>query len=203
MARAPFITFEGIEGSGKTTLSQQLVQDLQAWGLAVRWTREPGGSATAEALREILLSAEIDPYTEVFLFLADRSHHVRTLLLPTLEAGAWVVCDRFADSTIAYQGYGRGLDIEQVRAWNRIATQGLQPDLTFLIDLPVPLALRRIAKITRFDKESLAFHERVRAGFLQEAQREPERFHLLEGTQAVETLRQEILEVVQRRWRLT
>jgi dTMP kinase len=189
-----FITFEGIEGCGKTTLSKRLVQALQERGIPVQWTREPGGEMTAQAIRDILLhSEELDACTETFLFLADRSQHTRTFLIPTLEKGEWVVCDRFTDSTIAYQGYGRGLDVALLRDLNQIATRGLKPHRTFLIDLPVETALKRAANVTRFELENVEFHERIRQGFLSEAQREPDRFHVLDGTQPLKILQNQVL----------
>jgi hypothetical protein len=123
MPRAPFITFEGIEGAGKTTLAHHLADWLQAQGMSVRLTREPGGSTLGAHLRPILLNEPLDAWTELFLFLADRRQHTLQLILPALEQGTWVLCDRYADSTLVYQGYGRGLDIALIRRLNALATR--------------------------------------------------------------------------------
>jgi dTMP kinase len=199
-ARSPlFITFEGIEGSGKTTLSKGLTGSLLAQGIAAVWTREPGHewdtpeqAKLGQAIREILLhTPNLNIHTELFLFLADRSYHVQNFIRPHLSSGAWVLCDRYTDSTLAYQGYGRGLDIEKLREWNDTATGGLKPDITFLIDLPVEVALQRAAETTRFEQESFPFHEHIRQGFLAEAAREPQRFAVLDGTQSPLILQQQ------------
>jgi len=196
---ALFITFEGVEGSGKTTLSHWLADWLHAQGIPVLLTCEPGGSELGIALRHALLQAHPEPITELFLFLADRAHHVRMVIRPALQQGVWVISDRYADSTLAYQGYGRGLDIEMLRQLNQLATDGLTPNITFLIDLPVEVALARTTQPNRFEREELAFHQRVREGYWQIAQREPERFVLLNGAQPLETLQQAIQNAVQSR----
>jgi dTMP kinase len=189
---APFITFEGIEGAGKTTLSRWLADWLSAQNIPTRLTCEPGGSELGNALRQLLLHNPTDPLTELFLFLADRSHHVRTVILPALTQGIWVISDRYTDSTLAYQGYGRGLDIETLRHLNALATDHLNPDLTFLIDMPVEQALARTTQPNRFEQEALAFHQRVRDGYLQLAESEPHRFVILNGNQPLESLQQQI-----------
>jgi dTMP kinase len=143
MPRAPLITFEGVEGAGKTTLAQHLADWLRAQGVSVRLTREPGGSPLGKHLRPLLLHEPLDAWAELFLFLADRRQHTLQVILPALEQGAWVLCDRYADSTLVYQGYGRGLDIALIRRLNALATGDLTPDLTVLIDLPVEDALAR------------------------------------------------------------
>ncbi|GBC94128.1 Thymidylate kinase [bacterium HR15] len=196
---APFITFEGIEGSGKTTLSRWLAEWLGAQEVPTLWTCEPGGSELGVALRHTLLQTSVDPLTELFLFLADRAHHVRTVILPALHQGLWVICDRYTDSTLAYQGYGRRLNLRWLRRLNEVATHALEPNLTFLIDVPVQVALTRTTQPNRFEQESLAFHERVRKGYLRLAEREPERFRfvILDGTQPIETLQRTIQHTVQ------
>ncbi|MCS7273285.1 MAG: dTMP kinase [Fimbriimonadales bacterium] len=197
MLRARFITFEGIEGAGKTTLAQHLAQWLQAQGVPVLLTREPGGSPMGASLRSVLLHATIDPYTELFLFLADRREHTLRVILPALQAGTWVLCDRYADSTLVYQGYGRGLDLALIRQLNAIATSGLTPDLTVLIDLPVELALARANTPTRFEAESRTFHQRIREGYLQEAARAPERFLILDGQAPLAQLLEQVRQALQ------
>lgn len=197
MLRARFITFEGIEGAGKTTLAQHVAQWLQAQGVPVLLTREPGGSPMGASLRSVLLHATIDPYTELFLFLADRREHTLRVILPALQAGTWVLCDRYADSTLVYQGYGRGLDLALIRQLNAIATGGLTPDLTVLIDLPVELALARANTPNRFEAESRAFHQRIREGYLQEAARAPERFLILDGQAPLAQLLEQVRQALQ------
>ena len=196
MARAPFITFEGIEGAGKTTLAQQFADWLEAQGVSVVRTREPGGGELGKQLRPIILHQPLDAYTELFLLLADRRQHTLEVILPALRQGIWVVCDRYADSTLMYQGYGRGLDLELLRQLNTIATSGLQPDLTVLIDLPVEIALARANAPNRFEAESIEFHQRIREGYLQEASLAPHRYLVLNGLEPPESLLTQLQTVV-------
>lgn len=198
--RAPFITFEGIEGAGKTTLARWLTHYLQAQGVSVLLTREPGGSTLGEQLRPILLHHALDPYAELFLFLADRRQHTQQVILPALTQGVWVVCDRYADSTLVYQGYGRGLELALIRQLNTLATGALTPDLTVLIDLPVEVALARANAPNRFEAEARAFHQRIREGYLAEAACAPERFVILDGQQPLETLQAHLQAIVHERW---
>ena len=200
MPRAPFITFEGIEGAGKTTLAHHLADWLQAQGMSVRLTREPGGSALGAHLRPILLNEPLDAWTELFLFLADRRQHTLQLILPALEQGTWVLCDRYADSTLVYQGYGRGLDIALIRHLNAIATSDLTPDLTVLIDLPVEDALARANAPNRFEAETLAFHNRIREGYLELARAEPHRYFVLDGRQPLDSLKEALERAVRVRF---
>jgi dTMP kinase len=200
MPRAPLITFEGVEGAGKTTLAQHLADWLWAQGIPVQLTREPGGSTLGAHLRPILLHEPLDAWAELFLFLADRRQHTLQVILPALEQGVWVLCDRYADSTLVYQGYGRGLDTELIRRLNAIATDNLTPDLTVLIDLPVEDALARANAPNRFEAETLAFHERIRAGYLQLARAEPRRFLVLDGRQPLETLKASLEQAVRERF---
>lgn len=194
-----FISFEGIEGSGKTTALTYLADFLQARGYDCLRTREPGGCALGRNLRSVLLdkrTRRLSGRAELFLFLADRAQHVAEVLRPALEAGQVVLCDRYTDSTLAYQGYGRGLDIDILRQLNQTATGGVQPDLTILFDLPVRCGLQRAARRNRdagtavaegrFDSESLDFHERVRRGYRELAADEPERFALVDAAQPLE-----------------
>ena len=206
-----FITFEGPEGSGKTTQIGLLADALTEVGLEVIRTREPGGVEIAEHLREIVLDHALQPETEALLFLAARAEHARAVIQPALAAGKVVVCDRFTDSTLAYQGYGLGLDLELLRALCRFAACGLEPDLTLLLDLPAETGLRRrfsasqldlqmdvpepqaAAKvINKMENRDLEFHRRVRAGFLKEAEREPERIYVVDASRPVKQVQQNI-----------
>ncbi len=177
-----FITLEGTEGSGKSTQAARLAQALRAEGHAVLLTREPGGTPAAEQLRAVLLqnnSESLAAETEAFVILAARRQHVDHVIAPALRQGAIVICDRFVDSTLAYQGYARGLNLKTLRAMNRWATGGLTPDLTLLFDLPVATGLRRrqcdAAGQNRLDRETTRFHQRVRSGFLELARKAPRR----------------------------
>jgi dTMP kinase len=184
-----FITLEGGEGSGKTTQALRLSQSLTAKGYDVLLTREPGGTVIAEQLRNILLrtdSAEpLAPETEALLILAARRQHVDHVIRPALERGTIVVCDRFSDSTFAYQGYGRGLDLKILRRMDDWATGHLSPHLTLLFDLPVATGLRRRRGTSsagnRLDRETRAFHTRVHAGFHALAKREPRRIVVVDA----------------------
>jgi dTMP kinase len=191
-----FVTFEGIEGSGKTSQLRRLAAHLRRAGHAVVETREPGGTASGAALRTLLLGPEalpLTPLAELFLYCADRTQHVSEVIRPALEAGRIVLSDRFSDSTIAYQGYGRGLDLETLRTLDARARDGLAPALTVLLDCPVEVGLARTrgregapAHPDRFERETAAFHERVRRGFRALAAAEPSRFCVLDSTQPLE-----------------
>ncbi|MDD4016599.1 MAG: dTMP kinase [Kiritimatiellae bacterium] len=188
MANEKFITFEGPEGSGKSTHILLLADYLREHGIEVIVTREPGGTPTGEAIRDLLQhggSGEVPvPRAEVLLFLASRAQHVERFIRPALASGSWVLCDRFEDSTLAYQGYGRGFDVDKLRAMNHFATHGLKPDLTLLLDvLPEISRARLLARQTqtsaapdRIEREAEAFHIRLRNGFLELARQEPSRF---------------------------
>ncbi|MER3401838.1 MAG: dTMP kinase [Armatimonadota bacterium] len=202
MNRAPFITFEGIEGAGKTTLALWLAERLKETQIPCLLTYEPGGSEIGHLLRPLLLNTPLEPATELFLFLADRAQHVARIIRPNLEAGTWVLCDRYTDSTLAYQGYARALDLNWLRILNQLATDGLEPDLTVLIDLPVEVALRRATHRNRFEAQELAFHEAVRHGYLQESQRAPQRFLILDGTQPLYILQEQLSETLWARWNI-
>jgi len=191
-ARGKFITFEGPEGSGKSTQARLLVQDLKNDGRDVVVTREPGGTAIGDAIRAILLNPELqemDSVTELLLLSASRAQNVRQRVKPALERGCVVVCDRFTDSTLAYQGYGRKFDLKLLRSLNSIATGGVFPDLTVLLDLPVELGLARAKALKkaeargqsgdRFEQEEVDFHRRLRDGFLKLAAAEPKRFRVI------------------------
>ncbi|MFY9235033.1 MAG: dTMP kinase [Fimbriimonadaceae bacterium] len=184
-----FVTLEGPEGSGKTTLMKGLAVRLEALGHQVAATREPGEGPVGAQIRELLLHGEkLEPLAEVFLFLADRANHVESFIRPALAVNKIVLCDRYADSTIVYQGYGRGLDLSMLRELNTVATGGLRPDLTLLLDLDPALGLQRIVSMDRLDAEPLDFHERVREGFLAEASLEQARWHVLNAEMPPEML---------------
>jgi dTMP kinase len=193
-----FVTFEGPEGSGKSTHANELSDRLRGMGFEVVRAREPGGTPTGEAIREILqhdaAGEPVTRETELLLFAASRAQLVQNVIKPALARGAIVICDRFADSTTAYQGYGRDFDVERVLNLNEWATDGLSPDATLLMDLDVGVGFERIHKRNqelgqiedRFEREERAFHERVREGYLALAQRWPERFHIIRSDAPVE-----------------
>ena len=195
-----FLTVEGVEGAGKSTFIGLLEEELGRRGIDFLRTREPGGCALGRQIRPLLLDASqnVSSRAELFLFLADRAQHVTDTIRPALERGQWVLCDRYADSTIAYQGYGRGMDVEELQRLNDYATGGLWPDITFLLDLPAEVGLgRALARngregLTqsegRFEAEALAFHQRIREGFLTRAARWPERFCVLDAGQSPESV---------------
>jgi len=204
-----FITFEGIEGCGKSTQVTLLAQALQTKGYEVVTTREPGGTPIGQTLRQILLHSTETPLaqgTEVLLMLADRAQHIQEVIAPGLRDGKIVISDRFVDSTTAYQGYGREIDHSLLTRLNAFACDGYLPSLTIVLDLPVAEGLSRASKrrgsstiIDHFEAESLAFHERVREGFLAVARAEPQRVQVLNGQQLIEALHQEILVLVKSR----
>jgi dTMP kinase len=179
-----FITLEGGEGSGKTTLAAIIARRLEERGHSVCLTREPGGTALGCAIQDFLLGEQAPvPLAELLLFTADRAQHVAEVIVPALESGRVVVCDRFLDSTVAYQGYGRGFDHLLVKKLNEAATGGLKPDLTLLLDVPPEIGLAREgAQLDVTGRESLEFHQRVRDGFLALANEEPQRFVTIDAT---------------------
>jgi dTMP kinase len=192
-----FVTIEGPDGAGKTTQAERLRDHLAKRGIAVLLTREPGGTWLGERLREVLLArtssaaAPTDPLTDALLFNAARRQIVGEVIRPALAAGVTVICARFADSTLAYQGYGAGVPLDRLRTLADVATDGLTPDLTILLDLPVDAGLARKGPgdVTRFEAEfDLDFHERVRDGFLAVARSEPGRVAVIDATQDMETV---------------
>jgi len=200
-----FITLEGGEGSGKTTQARRLCDWLTTQGWHVLHTREPGGTLLAERVRGLLLdhSAEaIAPETEAWLILAARRQHVDHVIKPALQQGMIVVCDRFSDSTIAYQGYGRGLDLRVLRTMNKWATGKLVPHLTLLFDVPVRVGLRRRrsqrASQNRIDREATQFHEKVRAGFRTLARQEPRRMVVFDASLPLESVQQHVVTFITR-----
>jgi dTMP kinase len=181
-----FLTLEGIDGAGKSSFVGWIERRLRAKGTDVVVTREPGGTPVGEQLRQLVLNAEIDPISEALLVFAARKEHLVHRVVPALERGAWVVCDRFTDATFAYQGAGRGVDVERLAMLEDWIQAGLQPDCTILFDLPVAVARRRSAGARapdRFESEQEAFFERVRQGYLARAARDPRRFHLIDASQ--------------------
>ncbi|MEO0071239.1 MAG: dTMP kinase [candidate division WOR-3 bacterium] len=197
-----FITFEGIEGSGKSTQAQLLTDYLRKRGYEVEFSREPGGTEIGERIREILLDPGLkgmEPRTELFLYLASRNQVVREKVLPALQKGKIVVLDRFADSSIAYQGYARGLGEKLVARWNKIVTGGLRPHLTIFVDVPVAVGQKRKKNgaLDRLEQEGVNFHERVREGYLRLARRAPKRIKIVTGSRPVEEIFTEICGLVE------
>ena len=205
MARGKFITLEGPEGAGKSTHLSRLAEALRGRGIEVLTTREPGGTPLCEAVRGLLQfnAAGEAPQTraEVLLFLASRAQLVSQVIEPALARGTWVLCDRFCDSTFAYQGYGRGLELAQLRALNAFATAGLMPDLTLLLDIPEAESARRLAErkgpADRFEQEQAAFHRRLAEGFREMAAAEPARFRVIDSSGSEAQTAEQILAAVE------
>lgn len=204
--RGRFITLEGGEGAGKSTLARGLADALQARGLTVVVTREPGGTPNAEAIRALLNEGDVDrwsPMGEALLLYAAREDHVRTLIEPALTAGRWVICDRFADSTTAYQCAAGGLTRSTVEQLHALSLAAFKPDLTLVVDLDPEVGLQRTVDrgegATRFEQQPTAFHEALRAEFLAIAEREPERCAVLQGRDKPENLLSQALDEIDRR----
>jgi dTMP kinase len=197
-----FITFEGIEGSGKTTQVEFLSEYLKSNGYNVLKTREPGGTPLGESLRRVLLQKDLNvlPLSELLVFMAIRAQHVEEVIMPALSGGTVVLCDRFTDATYAYQGYGRGTDLGIIGTLNRLVTKGVTPNLTILIDCDVDVGLKRKLidnpQADRFEKEEVSFHEVIRAGYLKLAREDEKRFYLINGAQDVETIHEIIRDKV-------
>lgn len=203
-----FITFEGPEGSGKSTQIQRLVEQLEARGISVVCTREPGGTQIGETIRNILqhdaVGEPIADRTELLLFAASRAQLMNHLILPALARGAWVVCDRFIDSTLAYQGYARGMSIDTLHQINDFAIEGRKPDLTLLLDLEIEQGFERVTQryadgedgVDRFEREAREFHHNVRAGYLALADAEPERFCKINAAEAIDAVERQIWQAV-------
>ncbi|MFH1219737.1 MAG: dTMP kinase [Candidatus Eisenbacteria bacterium] len=201
MAPGLFITLEGIEGSGKTTQALRLKDLLNRRGLEVVVTREPGGSPIAEKIREILLdprNRKMVALTELFLYEASRTQHVAEIIRPALDSGKCVICDRFFDASTAYQGNARGLDTQIVTGLNLLATGGIKPDLTVVLDLPVDIGLRRLGKsLDRIESEAIEFHERVREGYLEIARNDPARIKVIDGSGTIDDTFMKVSEIVE------
>jgi dTMP kinase len=200
--KGKFISFEGIEGTGKSTQAKLLQQSLLGLGYEVILTEEPGGTLISLRIREILLSVDhtnMKPLTELLLYNAARAQHIEEVILPALNRGAVVITDRFTDSTFAYQGYGRGIDLELLESIDKIATNGLRPDMTMLLDLDVETGLKRNRKINKTDRlelEDVEFHERVRKGYHELAAKEPERIKVLDASGGIEELKIVIARII-------
>lgn len=186
--RGFFITFEGTDGAGKTTQIQHLSAELRQAGYDICLTREPGGAPISEQIRDMLLNpdhSEMAATTELLLYAASRAQHVSEVIKPALEAGKIVISSRFADAMVVYQGYGRGLDLERINRLNRIATDGVTPDVTLVLDLPVEIGLQRVRKrrggLDRLEREKIEFHQRLRDGYRALAEQEPQRIKIIDA----------------------
>jgi dTMP kinase len=207
-----FITFEGCDGTGKSTQIKLLESHLRARRRSCVITREPGGTNLGRHIRRFLLEVghqPLDSPTELFLYLADRAQHVQEIIIPALARGKMVLCDRHTDSTMAYQGYGRGIDLELLRRLNNMASYDRRPDLTFLLDCPVQIGLSRTLERNsrpqgthfedRFEKEKFEFHEKVRQGFLEIARTEPGRISVIDASGTIEEVFDTIRAIIDRR----
>lgn len=198
-----FIALEGIEGTGKSTQARLLAEYLAGKGFAVLQTAEPGGTKIGQKIRELLLSVEssnMDQITELLLYNASRIQHLKEVITPSLDRGDSVVTDRFSDSTVAYQGYGRGIDLRLIHDLDIIATGGLKPDLTIILDMDVETGLRRNREINKNDRlelEDITFHIRVRDGFIRIAAQEPDRVKLIDCSDTIEKVQGKIKGVVE------
>jgi dTMP kinase len=203
VARGRFITLEGAEGVGKSTQVQALREFLESRGVPLLVTREPGGTPVAEAIRELLLSRDhpaMHPDTELLLMFAGRAEHLRTRILPALEAGTWVLCDRFTDATYAYQGGGRGLDTTRIAVLEDWVQGPVRPDLTLLLDVDVHTGLARArgrGEADRFEQEAVEFFQRVRNAYLELARREPGRYRVIDAGQSMEAVTRDLQAAVQ------
>ena len=201
MTKGLFITFEGGDGCGKTTQIKLIDEYLRNKGYKTLLTREPGSKGLGIKLREILLNydGEVSPTCESFLFLADRAQHIDCIIKPALKKGFVVLCDRHTDSTVAYQGYGRGLNLEQIHKLNNIATSGLKPDLTIVLDVDVETSQARVGKEKdRMESAGIDFFERVRKGFLEIAKQEPDRVKVIDSIQSIENIHKQVVELIQK-----
>jgi dTMP kinase len=206
--KGTFITFEGIEGSGKSTQIVLLENHLKSRGLRVVLTREPGGTPIGDQVRKILLdpaNIALDPTAELLLYAASRAQHLHEVIGPALAAGRIVLCDRFSDATLAYQGYGRGLNIDMIHALDRIVTSGMRPDCTILFDIEAASGIARahgrntssgLEAEARFENEEIAFHERVRQGYLTLTRQEPGRIRVVDASPSPEKVQSKVRTIV-------
>ena len=200
MKKGCFITFEGADGCGKTTQSKLVQEYLEKSGYEVIWTREPGAKGLGQKIRELLLhyDGDVAPMCEAFLFLADRAQHIEHLIKPAVNAGKIVICDRHTDSTIAYQGYGRGEDIQQLKYLNNLATGDIKPDLTFVFDVSTEVAQKRVgSEKDRMESAGLEFHKKVRQGYLEIARHEPERIKVIDANNDIDKVFEDTKKVLQ------
>ena len=196
MAEGLFITFEGADGCGKTTQLMLLAKYLKLQGRDVVVTREPGARGLGEKIREILLNydGEVSSQAEAFLFLADRAQHIDVIVNPAVKSGKIVLCDRHTDSSVAYQGYGRGLDIKRINMLNNIATGGRKPDLTFVFDIDVETSMKRVgSEKDRMESAGMEFFNRVRNGYLEIAKQEPERVKVVNAARSIEDIHKDVV----------
>jgi dTMP kinase len=198
--KGKFITFEGIDGAGKSSHVEWLAELLRARGIVVQVTREPGGTELGEKLRELLLNEPMHLETETLLMFAARREHLAKLIEPALARGEWVICDRFSDATYAYQGGGRGLDRSKFLTLEHWVHEHLQPDLTLLFDLPLDIARERIVLANRvldkFEQERVDFHERVRQAYLERAHTSPSRMRIVNADNSIENIRKQLEQIV-------
>ena len=200
MKKGLFITFEGADGCGKTTQLTLLDEYFNKAGRKTLLTREPGAGILGAKIREILLNydGEVSPNCESFLFLADRAQHVEGMIKPALEEGTIVLCDRYTDSTLAYQGYGRELDMERIKYLNNLATSGLKPDLTIVFDVDIETSLSRVGKSKdRMESAGVDFFNRVRRGYLEIAKQEPDRVKIIDSSDTIENVHRKVIELVE------
>ena len=199
MQQGLFITFEGADGCGKTTQIKLIDEYLRNKGYKTLLTREPGAKGLGEKIREILLNydGEVSSRCESFLFLADRAQHVDCIIKPALKDGVIVLCDRHTDSTVAYQGYGRGLDIEEIKKLNNLATGGLKPDLTIVFDVDIETSQARVGKNKdRMESAGIEFFKKVREGFLEIAKEEPQRVKVIDSSDTIENIHKKVVELI-------
>lgn len=198
--RGKFITFEGVDGAGKSTHVEWFANELRSSGRAVLVTREPGGSQLAEKLRDLVLHEPMDAVTETLLMFTARDDHLKKRILPALSAGTWVVCDRFTDATFAYQGGGKGVAADLIDSLAKIVHSGTHPDCTLVFDCPYAVSRERMAKsgraLDRFEREGQAFFERVRSAYLAMAGKEPGRVRVIDSTLTLDAIRAELRLVI-------
>ncbi len=204
MKRGQFITFEGTEGVGKSTQLANAAEVLRGRGLEVVVTREPGGTPMAESIRELLLSPREEPVhetTELLLMFAARAQHLHTRILPALEAGQWVLCDRFTDATFAYQGGGRGVSQDRIAQLEQLVQGEVRPDHVILLDAPVEVGMARArhrGELDRFEQEAVSFFERIRATYLARAEAAPDRYHRVDASQPLADVSRDVAQLVHR-----
>lgn len=199
MMQGLFITFEGPDGCGKTTQMKLLAEYFEKKGKEVVLTREPGSKGLGEKVREILLNydGEVSDRCESFLFLADRAQNIDIIVNPAVKEGKIVLCDRHIDSTVAYQGYGRGLNIDRINMLNNLATNGKKPDLTLVFDVDVETSMKRVGKEKdRMESAGIDFHNRVRKGYLELAKQEPKRIKVLDATKSIEEIHKDVINIL-------